>query len=96
MESTKQSNQGKFGVTCDFTFDGYDWRNAITVKSPSGKTIRLTANWGPNVSNEVKGIFTHLNDAWSCALYGIGGQKCQLGITRSTMEQLLKLSNKKS
>ncbi len=82
-------------VNCKITFDGYDWRNLVTITSPSGKTISLTAYWGEKVSEETKDFFTELNNAWIDAKYGRGTQKIEKEISKNIMNECLLLSQGK-
>jgi hypothetical protein len=79
-------------VKCEVTFDGWDWRNRVTIKSPTGKTISLTANWADTVSKEVQNLFTFLNDAWVSAKFGVGVQKTHFELSLGAMQELLSLS----
>jgi len=31
-------------ATCQVSFDGWDWKNVFTVKSPTGKTAKIHCN----------------------------------------------------
>lgn len=91
METLKLNNL----INCKITFDGYDWRNLITITSPTGKTISLRAYWGPTISEETKEFFTELNNAWVVAKYGIGTQRLQKEISKNIMKECLLLSQGK-
>ena len=82
-------------IKCKITFDGYDWRNLITVTSPSGRTISLTAYWGEKVSEETKEFFSELNWAWQEAKYGIGVQRIEKKLSKNIMNECLLLSQGK-
>lgn len=80
--------------TCKVEFDGYDWRNEISVQSPkTGRTIHLTSNgnW-QRVSEEVVKFFRFLNDAYVKAKFGIGRQKTTYSLSKNALEELLSLA----
>lgn len=78
---------------CKITFDGWDWRNLITVTSPTGKTINMRADWHKTISEEVRECFTRWNDYWSTAKFGQGKQHFEEELSYEIMRELLRVSN---
>ena len=88
-------NQTSKFVNCSVSFDGYDWRNLVTIKSPTGRSISLTANWKDSISKELRNLFTFLNDAWQEARFGTGVQKTDFLLSPSAMKEAFDISGAK-
>jgi hypothetical protein len=79
---------------CRISFDGYDWRNKITIQSPSGKRLSFQASWGAEVPEDLKELFTKWNNYWSSATFGSGEQHFDEELTYEMMEKIKNFSNK--
>jgi len=89
-----ETQTAKF-INCSVTFDGYDWRNLVTIKSPTGRSISLNATWKDSISKELRNLFTFLNDAWTEARFGNGVQKTDFLLSTSAMQEAFDISGAK-
>ena len=58
---------------CRVTYDGYDWRNLVTVKSPKGSSITFRATFA-GISPELIELFRKWDYYYCDAKFGTGKQ----------------------
>jgi hypothetical protein len=80
---------------CKVNFTGYDWKNDMSVTSPTGKTIYFTTNgcWS-TVSEELKAKFLEISDIWKFAKNGPGEYCGEFEFTYDEMRYMKSLADK--
>ena len=78
---------------CKVSYDGYDWRNKVTITSPkTNKTISLRAEWSDSISKSIQNFFTFMDDAWLSAKFGLGIQHTEYAFFVEDLKELLEIS----
>lgn len=90
--SNKQNLEIMKTAICKITFDGYDWRNEVSIQSPSGKTIYFNAVNMENLSNEAQNLLRKWNGYWKSAKFGTGIQRFQESLSYEILEEFLDYS----
>ena len=80
-------------VAVTVTYDGWDWRNIVTVTSPSGNTISMRALFrGDKVSDRLAALFSKWNSYYTSAKFGPGVQEFEETLSTDVMQELLEFS----